>query len=282
MKKVTSHIRSLIDAKNKNCPIRRQFVLTENEFVTDPSESLDPLCEKRYSPLPGLVHRHPDRCLILPTMCCPSYCRFCFRKGMDVKYDFDFKKISRYIKNHKEIDEVIFSGGDPFLLNDSEISSMLKDIDEIKHIRFVRFHTRITLSLPSRVTKSLADILKLNKKQVIVVLHVNHSKELSPRSIRAIKRFIDAGCMVLSQSVLLKQVNDQYEILRELFLKLVENGVKPYYLHQLDRVPGTSHFYVDPKKGRKLMERLRKSIPGVCVPRYVVDTGSKKGKESLF
>lgn len=279
---LTPQILKLIDSGNPKCPIRLQFIPRENEYTCSKLEFCDPLNDRKWSPVSGIVHRFKNRCLLIPHMFCPAYCRFCFRKNVFTNFRFDEQKSFNYLKKHTEIEEVILSGGEPFLLPDDDIRSLLKKLNIIKHVKTVRFHTRLPVTLPSRFTKRLASLLATSPKQIVIVVHVNHPKEISDDFIQVIRKLQSARTMLLSQSVLLKEVNDDFKTLQSLFSTLVSFGVKPYYLHQLDRAKGTSHFEVDTKKGKELMSRLRREMSGISIPQYVVDTGDSRGKLPLF
>lgn len=279
--RITPHVLRLIDPRDFQCPIRLQFIPSADEMCVRPGELSDPLGDRRFTPVNGVVHKYRNRCLVLPTMRCPAYCRFCFRKELINENSFDANAVLAYLRKHTELREVIFSGGDPLFLGDRALSSLLKSIAKIPHIRVIRIHTRVPVVLPSRITQSLANLFKKSPVQIIVVVHVNHPKEISREFIRAVKILRLSGVMILSQSVLLRGVNDTISVLEKLFTGLVESGVKPYYLHQLDPVCGTSHFFVSPVRGKLLMRRLRGKLAGVCIPHYVVDSNKKSGKVFL-
>ncbi|MFA5128704.1 MAG: KamA family radical SAM protein [Patescibacteria group bacterium] len=248
-------------------------------------ESDDPLAEKKYSPVRGIVHKYPDRVIFCPTFACPSRCSFCFRKNLvDGKNgrlsEKEMAAAIDYIKKDKKIREVILSGGDPLFLNDKTLSDILKKLHAIPHVRLLRIHTRIPVTLPSRVTKKLAAILK-KSKPLWVVVHINHPKEITPKFREAAAKFKVVGIPLLSQSVLLRDVNDNAETLKKLFYGLVKLGIKPYYLHQCDPARGTKKYWVSIKKGKKIMRQLRKEISGICLPTYVQDS-PHCGKTPLY
>jgi len=279
---ITPYYLGLIDKKNPNCPIRKQAVPSVNELNILEGELDDPIGDICHSPVKGIVHRYPNRVLLFPTYVCASYCRHCFRRRIVGRNDrslssADLKIAIQYIGSHPEITEVILSGGDPLLLTDESLEPILKSIKMIRHVRWIRIHTRVLATLPHRITSRLIKILK-GAKPVIIVTHLNHSKEITPLMRKAVKRISDAGMMLLNQSVLLKGVNDNAEILRDLFAGLTECGVKPYYLHQCDPAKGISHFKVPLKKGIRIMKELRESLPGVCLPIYMVEIPEGRGK----
>ncbi len=279
---ITPYYLGLIDKKNPNCPIRRQAVPSINELNILEGELDDPIGDIVHSPVKGVVHRYPDRVLLFPTYACASYCRHCFRRRIAGRNDrslssAELKSAIQYIRSHKEITEVILSGGDSLLLTDESLEKILKSIKKIRHVRWIRIHTRVLATLPHRITPRLIKILK-EAKPVIVVTHLNHPEEITPLMRKAVKRISDSGIMLLNQSVLLRGVNDNADILRDLFTGLTECGVKPYYLHQCDPAKGISHFRVPLKKGIGIMKELRGSMPGVCVPVYMVEIPGGRGK----
>lgn len=250
-----------------------------------PRESDDPLAEKKYSPVKGIVRKYFDRVIFCPTYGCPKRCDFCFRKNLvDGKNgaltEKEMAAAIDYIKKDKKIREVILSGGEPLILFDAIIKKLLKKIRDIKHVAWIRIHTRVPVTMPSRVTKKLVTILQ-NAAPLWIVVHINHPTEITSQFKKSVARFAAAGIPVLSQSVLLRGVNDNFEILKKLFYGLAELGVKPYYLHQCDPARGTKKYWVPIKKGKKIMRQLRKSISGICLPTYVADS-PRRGKTPLY
>jgi len=248
-------------------------------------ESDDPLAEKKYSPVKGIIKKYPDRVIFCPTYACPTRCDFCFRKNLVDGKNGELSKDEmaaaiNYIKKDKKIREVILSGGDPLFLSPKTLSNILKNLTAIPHIKLLRVHTRIPVTLPSRVNKKLVDTLR-RATPLWIVIHINHPKEISPQFKKAVATLATAGIPLLSQSVLLHGVNDNFETLKKLFYGLVELGIKPYYLHQCDPARGTRKFWVPIKKGKKIMRRLRKSISGICLPTYVQDS-PHRGKTPLY
>ncbi len=279
---ITPYYLGLIDKNNPDCPIRKQAVPSINELNILEGEFDDPIGDIIHSPVKGIVHRYQERVLLFPTYECATYCRHCFRRRIAGRNDrslssAELKIAIQYIRSHAEITEVILSGGDPLLLTDESLETILKSIKKIRHVRWIRIHTRVLATLPHRITPRLIKILK-GAKPVIIVTHLNHSKEITPLMRKAVKRIGDAGMMLLNQSVLLKGVNDNAKILRDLFTDLTECGVKPYYLHQCDSAKGISHFKVPLKKGIGIMKELRESMPGVCMPIYMVEIPGGRGK----
>lgn len=247
-------------------------------------ESDDPLAEKKYSPIKGIVRKYSDRVIFCPTYACPSRCDFCFRKNLvDGKNgaltEKELDAVFDYIKKDKTIREVILSGGDPLILSDKTLSSVLKKLHTISRIKLLRVHTRIPATLPKRITKKLAATLRA-AAPIWIVIHINHPKEITPQFKNAVALLRQASTPLLSQSVLLRGINDNTETLKKLFYELVELGIKPYYLHQCDPARGTKKYWVDIKKGKKIMRQLRKEISGICLPTYVVDS-PHHGKKPL-
>lgn len=260
----------------------RKMVVTNNlENDVKKYEIDDPIGDRRHSPVPGIVHRHKDRCLLMLTNFCPVHCRFCFRKNLLSSNTYDFGKSIDYIKNHKEIWEVIFSGGDPFMLTDDFLGKVIKALKQIKHLKMIRFHTRIPTVYPKRVNKHFATILS-KSKPLTIVLHINHPKEITPEFIRSVNLLKKTSAILLSQSVLLKGVNDNSQTLEKLFRRLMEIGIKPYYLHHLDYTKGTDYFRVSIEQGKRIFQKLRVNISGVSLPRYVVDLPGGHGKIPVF
>lgn len=258
-------------------------------------ESDDPLAEKKYSPVKGIVRKYQDRVIFCPTYECPSRCDFCFRKKLvdgknSALAEKELDDAINYIKKDKSVREVILSGGEPLILDDPTLLDILKKLSAIPHVRLLRIHTRIPITLPSRITTNLTCVLKkycclnfamaklrqqykiIKTKALWIVIHINHPKEITPQFKKAVTTLRSAGIPLLSQSVLLRGVNDNFETLKKLFYGLVELGIKPYYLHQCDPARGTKKYWVPIKKGKKIMRQLRREISGLCIPYYVVDT----------
>ncbi|MEO9166853.1 MAG: lysine-2,3-aminomutase-like protein, partial [Aestuariivirga sp.] len=245
-------------------------------------ELSDPIGDQTHSPVKGIVHRYSDRLLLTPTHTCAVYCRFCFRREKVGKADAALNKSEMdaaldYISAHPKVSEVILSGGDPLVLSDRRISEIMQRLAAIAHVQVIRIHTRVPVVEPARITPALLKILRV-RPAVYMVLHVNHVAELSAPVKKTIARMARAGIPLLSQSVLLKGVNDSSEVLEDLFRTLVANRVKPYYLHQLDKAQGTSHFRVSIKRGQDLMRSLRGRLSGIAQPTYVVDIPGGHGK----
>jgi lysine 2,3-aminomutase len=276
---------ALIDPAAPNDPIAAQFVPSVKELKTRREELADPIGDVAYSPVEGIIHRYPDRVLLMVSHACPVHCRFCFRRGQagQKKRALTAAALNRalaYIENHPEIWEVILSGGDPLMLSDRRLLEVRKRLDAIAHVKVIRLHTRVPVAKPSRITPKLIKALR-GKKPVYVLLHCNHARELTPAARAACARLVDRGIPMLSQSVLLRGVNDDPESLRDLMRALVENRVKPHYLHHGDLARGTSHFRVSIAKGQALMRSLRGNLSGLCQPSYMLDIPGGAGKAPI-
>jgi lysine 2,3-aminomutase len=249
-----------------------------------PAESEDPIGDFAHSPVEGIVHRYPDRVLLKPTHTCAVYCRFCFRRemvgpeGLKTLSPAELDEAFAYIAARPQIWEVIVTGGDPFVLSPRRIADLMDRLEAIEHVKVVRFHTRIPSVDPQAVTLELTAALKRGSKAVYVALHANHARELTPAARAACARLVDAGIPMIGQTVLLKGVNDDPESLGALMRALVETRIKPYYLHQGDLAPGTSHLRTSVEEGRALMKAIRGRYSGLCQPTYVLDIPDGHGK----
>ncbi|MBE3205817.1 lysine-2,3-aminomutase-like protein [Frankia sp. CH37] len=262
--------------------VHRQFVPTADELAVDPAETTDPISDGPFTPVRGIVHRYPDRVLLKPLLVCPVYCRFCFRResvgqGESVLPHRDLERAFGYIQDHREIWEVILSGGDPLLLSDRRLSHILERLDAIEHVRVVRIHTRVPAVDPARISDALCDLLDRGTP-VWLVVHINSAHELGAEAAAALRRLSRAGIPLLSQSVLLRGVNDSTEQLETLLRTLVRNRIKPYYLHHADLAPGTGHFRTSIQHGQELVAALRGRVSGLCQPTYVLDIPGGHGK----
>jgi lysine 2,3-aminomutase len=281
---ITPAIAELIDAAGPHDPLARQFVPHPAELNARPEEHADPIADDAHSPLEGIVHRHRDRVLLKLVHVCPVYCRFCFRRemvGPGKRASLSRESVAQalaYIAAHREIWEVILTGGDPLVLSARRLREVVRALAAIEHVKIVRVHTRVPVAAPEQVTPELVRALKVPGKATYVVLHANHARELHAAARAACARFVDAGIPMLSQSVLLKGVNDDAGVLEDLMRALVECRIKPYYLHQMDLAPGTSHFRTSVAEGRELMRDLRARASGLCQPTYVVDLADGPGK----
>lgn len=259
-----------------------QYLPDPAEQVRDPLERDDPIGDAVHSPVPGVVHRYPDRVLLMPTTVCPVYCRFCFRRetvghgGGTLPADALDAAIG-YIAARPAIHEVILTGGDPLVLSPRRLGEIRARIDEIAHVEVIRIHTRVPVAEPDRVTTALTESLA-GEKPVYVSIHCNHADELDPDACAAIARLHAGGFPLLSQTVLLRGVNDDAETLAALFRKLVRHRVRPYYLHHPDLAPGTARFRVPVEQGQAIMRALRGHVSGLCLPTYVLDIPGGHGK----
>jgi len=275
---ITPAMTALIETNDAHDPIARQFVPDPLELDLQPDEAPDPIGDDVHSPVEGLVHRYPDRVLLKLVNICAVYCRFCFRREMigpgkaNALSEQALAAALAYIAAHREIWEVILSGGDPLVLSPRRLAAVMKRLGAIEHVKIVRVHTRVPAVDPARVTPALVRALKASGKTTYVVLHANHARELTPAARAACARIIDAGMPMLAQSVLLKGVNDDADTLGALMRAFVECRIKPYYLHHLDRAPGTVHFRTTMAHGQKLMRALRTRYSGLCLPTYAIDT----------
>ena len=279
---ITPYFFNLIDQSDENCPVRSQVVPRIEETHTAPWELSDPCGEDSHSPVPGLVHRYPDRVLFLVTDRCASYCRYCTRSRLvsnAAGYDFhpEFDKQIAYIAAHPEIRDVLLSGGDPLLLSDEKLENLLSRLRAIPHVEFLRLGTRIPIFLPQRITPELCTMLK-NFHPLFVSIHTNHPRELTTEVRDALGRLADAGIPLGNQSVLLKHVNDDVDVMKALVQKLLMCRVRPYYIYQCDLITGSAHLRASVAKGLEIMEKLRGHTTGYAVPTYVIDAPGGGGK----
>ncbi len=284
---ITPDMAALIDPADANDPIARQFIPDVAELTTMREERADPIGDDAHSPVEGIVHRYPDRVLFKLVHVCAVYCRFCFRRemvGPGQKHALSHEAMEHalgYIRTHPEVWEVILTGGDPLVLSPRRLQSIVEQLAAIDHVKVLRIHTRVPVVDPDSVTPALMQALKAFGKAVYVVLHVNHARELTDKARAACAQLADAGIPLLSQSVLLKGVNDNAETLGELMRALVENRIKPYYLHHGDLAPGTSHLRTGIEQGQDLMRALRGDFSGLCQPTYVLDIPGGHGKSPV-
>ena len=281
---ITPAIADLIDPQDPNDPIARQFVPDLAEMTAAPHEQADPIGDEAHAPVEGIVHRYPDRVLLKLLHVCAVYCRFCFRRetvgpgGASSLSPEAFTRALAYIAQRPQIWEVILTGGDPLTMSPRRIASVMRALGDIAHVKIVRIHTRIPVVDPARITDAMVEALKVGGKTVYVALHANHPRELSADARAACARIIDAGLPMVSQSVLLKGVNDDPLVLADLMRAFVENRIKPYYLHHPDLAPGTAHLRVSIERGRELVAALRGRVSGLCQPDYVLDIPGGFGK----
>ena len=277
---------ALMDPDDPTCPIRRQAVPVEDEYRLSPNDMIDPLGEDSHMPVPGLVHRYPDRVLLLVVEVCSMYCRFCTRSRV-VGTSAGFSRPANidhaidYIKAHRKIRDVLISGGDPLTLSDERLDEILTKLKAIPHVEFVRIGTRNPVTLPYRVTESLCNVLKKHKP-VWMSLHFNHPKEVTPPVQRACGMLADSGVPLGSQTVLMRGINDRPAIMKKLFHELLKIRVRPYYIYQCDPVKGTAHFRTPVATGIQIIEKLRGHTTGYAVPTFVVDGPGGGGKIPLM
>jgi lysine 2,3-aminomutase len=282
---ITPALAELIDTSDPHDAIARQFVPDERELELHPDESPDPIGDDTHSPVEGVVHRYPDRVLLKVVNACGVYCRFCFRREMVGPGRGGLSRPALaaaldYIRATPEIWEVILTGGDPLVLSPRRLKDVMTRLAAIGHVKVIRVHTRLPVAAPERVTAALVRALR-GDKATFVVLHANHPRELTERARAACARFIDAGIPVLSQSVLLRGVNDDAETLGALMRALVECRIKPYYLHHADLAPGTAHLRTTIAEGQALLRTLRGRTSGLCQPAYVLDIPGGYGKSPI-
>jgi lysine 2,3-aminomutase len=265
-------------------PIGRQFIPREAELDTRSEELADPIGDVAHSPVEGIVHRYPDRCLLKLNHACAVYCRFCFRRemvgpdGLRPLPAAALEAAVAYIAEHSAIWEVIVTGGDPLILSPRRVREAMAQLAAIDHVKVVRFHTRVPAVAPERVTDALVAALKASGKTTYVALHANHAAELTTAARAACAKIVDAGVPMLGQTVLLKGVNDDPEVLAALMRAMVETRVKPYYLHHADLAPGTSHLRSSVEEGQAVMRAMRGAVSGLCQPTYVLDIPGGYGK----
>ena len=281
---LTPDLADLIDIADADDPIARQFLPTAAELEQRPEELADPIGDAAHSPVPGIVHRYPDRVLLKVLHVCPVYCRFCFRRevvgpGADAMLPSGAVEAALdYIAADPAVWEVILTGGDPLMLSPRRMEAIMGRLATMAHVRIVRLHTRVPVADPARVSPDLIAALKTSTKTLYVALHANHPRELGPEALAACDRLLDAGIAMVSQSVLLRGVNDDVATLAALMRAFVAARIKPYYLHHGDLAPGTSHFRVGLAEGQALVAALRGRVSGLCQPTYVIDLPGGHGK----
>lgn len=284
---VSPHLLSLVDPADPNDPIARQFLPSLDELIIRADERADPIGDDAHSPVAGIVHRHKDRVLFKAVAACPVYCRFCFRREMigpgseNALSKEDFAAALDYIADQSEIREVILTGGDPFILSPRRMGEITQALAAIGHVKVIRWHTRVPVTDPARVSDAMVAALHAPGATAWVALHANHAREFSPQACSAIARLVDGGIPLVSQSVLLKGVNDNEDALAALMDAFIANRIKPYYLHHPDLAPGTSHFRIGIEEGLTLMQALRARVSGLAMPSYMLDIPGGFGKIAL-
>lgn len=279
---ITPHFMNLVDKDDPNCPIRRQVIPRMEESLDDPLEMDDPCGEDSHMPVPGLVHRYPDRVLFLVTDRCASYCRYCTRSRVvsgvgEQQLETHWEAAFEYLENTPTVRDVLLSGGDPLLFSDAKLEKVLKRLRAIPHIQFVRIGSRIPIFLPQRITDDLCNMLK-KYHPLFISIHTNHPKELTTEVKAGLEKLADAGIMTGNQSVLLRGVNDDMQIQKALVHKLLMSRSRPYYLYQCDLIKGSSHLRTSVAKGIEIIEGLRGHTTGYAIPQYVIDGPGGGGK----
>jgi lysine 2,3-aminomutase len=282
---ITPHFFNLIDRDDPDCPIRRQVIPRLEEAWTAPEEMADPCGEDSHMPVPGLVHRYPDRVLFLVTDRCASYCRYCTRSRVvsgvgEQHLEIQWEAAFRYLEKTPQVRDVLLSGGDPLLLSDAKLEKILARLRAIPHIQFVRIGSRIPIFLPQRITPALCEMLR-KFHPLFISIHTNHPKELTTEVRDALGRLADAGVPLGNQSVLLRGVNDSAEVQQALVHKLLMCRVRPYYLYQCDLIKGSSHLRTSVNEGLEIIENLRGHTTGYAVPQFVIDGPGGGGKIPL-
>ena len=279
---ITPYYLSLVNPADPNDPIRRQCVPSIEETYPCDDDLTDPLCEDRDSPVPHIVHRYPDRVLLLVTLKCSTYCRHCTRRRVVGEEDriiteADLSRALKYIAAHREIRDVLISGGDPLVMSTERLEHIVSSLRAIPHVDIIRIGTRVPVVLPMRIDEELLQMLK-KYQPIWINTHFNHPREITPASARACAAIVDAGVPLGNQSVLLRGVNDSADTMRELLLKLVHNRVRPYYIYQCDLSRGISHFRTTVDDGINIMHSLTGFISGFAVPKFVIDAPGGGGK----
>ncbi len=279
---ITPYFFNLIDRNDPDCPIRKQVIPRSGEMQLAAEEMLDSLGEDEHSPVPGLVHRYPDRVLFLVTDRCASYCRYCTRSRLvsnaqDYNFHPEYEQALRYIEAHTEVRDVLLSGGDPLLLSDRKLEHLLARLRGIKHVEFIRIGSRIPVFLPQRITPELCEIFK-KYGPIWMSIHVNHPREATAELRAACERLAFAGVPLGNQSVLLRGVNDDADVMKALVHRLLRMRVRPYYIYQMDLITGGAHFKADVRKGIEIIRSLRGHTTGYAVPQYVIDAPGGGGK----
>jgi lysine 2,3-aminomutase len=283
--RVTPDVASLIDRDAPDDPVARQYLPRGEELRDAPEELADPIGDQRWSPVKGVVHRYPDRVLLMPIRTCAVYCRFCFRRetvgpGETALNGAELAAALNYIRDRREIWEVILTGGDPLLLSPRRLRELIHALAAVDHVAVIRIHSRVPMAAPRRVTAQMIEALTCDKA-IWLAIHANHANEFGPTQRAAIQKLARAGIPLVGQTVLLSGVNDDASALESLFRVMVANRIKPYYLHHPDLARGTGHFRLDIAQGLALCEQLRGAVSGLCQPTYVLDIPGGFGKVPL-
>ena len=282
---ITPYYAMLMDPHNPECPVRKQAIPSPLELIPSPTDMIDPLAEDRDSPVPRITHRYPDRVLFLITDMCGSYCRHCTRrryagKTDKVATDREMDVAMDYISNTPAVRDVLLSGGDPLTISDERLEEVLIKLRKIDHVEIIRIGSRLPCTLPYRITDELCNMLR-KYNPIYLNTHFNHPKEFTDDSIYALSKLVDSGIPVGNQTVLLRGVNDNISIMKNLCLDLMQARVRPYYIYQCDLSEGIEHFRTKVDKGIEIMEALRGHISGLAIPTYVIDAPGGGGKISI-
>lgn len=266
-------------------PLLLQVITKQDEYQFQHGFNPDIINEKQYIVLPGLLHKYTNRVLLIFNISCAIHCRYCFRRYFPYRENhnskINWKQSLYYIKQHTEINEIILSGGDPLMAQDHEIDNIVNDLNDISHLKILRIHTRLVVIIPSRITVKLCQIFAKCRLKLVLVTHINHTREIDNNLCKKIKKLNKVQVTVLNQSVLLRGINDNVSTLVSLSENLFSIGILPYYLHLLDKVQGTSHFLVENEKARKIMQQLLEKLPGYLIPRLVKEIPGKKSKTPI-
>jgi len=276
---------ALMQYGDPNDPLLLQVLPNQVEFQEQPDFTADPLLEQNLAGPAGLLHKYKSRVLILLKGGCAVNCRYCFRRHFPYQEhritQHQWQEIDRYIGDHKELNEVILSGGDPLMAKDRHLSDLVTLLESHPHIKRLRIHTRLPVVIPTRITETLTATLARSRLQSIMVLHINHPNEISTELGTRVAALKQAGVLVLNQSVLMASINDNSDTLKALSETLFDNHILPYYLHQMDKVAGASHFYVPEARAKELMQTLLRELPGFLVPKFVKEIGGEASKTPI-
>lgn len=280
--RVTRHFANLIDPTDPYDPILLQILPLADEQIRVPDFVADPLLEEQFQVIPGLIHKYSNRVLVIAHQACAIHCRYCFRRHFpysEARLSEDaLQEIEQYISEHPDIDEVIFSGGDPLSLSDAALKTLLERFDRFDQIETLRLHTRTPVALPQRITETLIQTLQQLNSQIVMVTHINHARELHPELIRVLNSLRQAGVHLLNQTVLLSRINDSSDIQIALSRQLFKAGVLPYYLHCLDPVSGTAHFAISEKRAQSIWQTMQENLSGYQLPRLVQEIPGRPSK----
>ena len=271
-----------IKKNSLNDPILLQFVAKKQELEIAEGFKNSPVSDESFQLTPKLLKKYKGRALLMPSSACAMHCRFCFRRNYPYETkSSSYEKELEILKQDPSIFEIILSGGDPLSLSDQNLSSLVRNLDAINHLKILRFHTRFPIGIPERITNEFVKLLESLRMQTVFVVHINHKQELDNDVVNALKKVQKVGIPILTHTVLLKGVNDSYSSLYDLFLTLCQKGFSPYYLNQLDKVSGGSHFEVNIETGRKLIQQLQENLPGYALPKYILEVPHEKHKTLL-